>query len=82
MSATTIVGAAAATLAATRAFGLSLEEPNAETEALILNSCTARNQYHAQLLAELESKLSGQPLAEVQAAIAAATCPVCGCPIG
>jgi hypothetical protein len=82
MSATTIVGAAAAALAATRAFGLSLEEPNAEVEALILNRCTASNQYHAQLVAELESKLSGRPPAEIRAAIAAAACPICGCPIG
>lgn len=82
MSATTIVGAAVAALAATRAFGLSLEEPNAEAEALYLNRCTARNQYHAQLLAELESKLSGHPQPEIEAAIAAATCPMCGCPIG
>lgn len=82
MSATTIVGAAVAALAATRAFGLSLEEPNAEAEALYNNRCTARNQYHAQLLAELESKLSGRPQADIQAAIAAAACPICGCPIG
>lgn len=82
MSATTIVGAAVAALAATRAFGLSLEEPNAEVEELYLNRCTATNQYHAQLLAELESKLSGHPQAEIKAAVAAATCPMCGCPIG
>jgi hypothetical protein len=82
LSATTLVGAAVATLAATRAFGLSLEESNAETDALIRNACTARNQYHAQLLAELESRLSGHPPAEIQAAVAAATCPLCGCPIG
>lgn len=82
MSATTIVGATVVAFAATRAFGLSLEEANPELEALYLNRCTARNQYHAQLLTELESKLSGHPQAEIQAAIAAALCPLCGCPIG
>ena len=81
MSATFIGGAGVATLAAPRAFALSLEEGNADTQALYLGHCSANNQYHAELVAELTAKLQGHTQAEIEAALAVARCPICGCPI-
>jgi hypothetical protein len=81
MSATFIGGAGLALFAARRAFALSLEEGNAEAEALYLNHCSANNQYHAELVAELTAKLQGHPQAEIEAALVAYRCPLCGCPI-
>jgi hypothetical protein len=81
MSATFIGGAVVATLAARRAFALSLEEGNGETQALYLGHCSANNQYHAELVAELTAKLEGHSRSEIEAALAVARCPICGCPI-
>ena len=81
MSATFIGGAGVATLAAPRAFALSLEKGNADTQALYLGHCSANNQYHAELVAELTAKLQGHTQAEIEAALAVARCPICGCPI-
>jgi hypothetical protein len=79
---TTFIGAAGvATLAAPRAFALSLEEGNADTQALYLGHCSANNQYHAELVAELTAKLQGHTQAEIEAVLAVARCPICGCPI-
>ena len=67
--------------AAPRAFALSLEQGNAEAESLYLNHCSANNQYHAELVAELTAKLQGHSQAEIEAALIAFRCPLCGCPI-
>jgi hypothetical protein len=81
MSATFIGAAGVATLAAPRAFALSLEEGNADTQALYLGHCSANNQYHAVLVAELTAKLQGHSQSVIEAALAVARCPICGCPI-
>jgi hypothetical protein len=81
MLATAIGGAGVAVLAASRAFAFSLEQGNAETQALYLGHCSANNQYHAELVAELTAKLQGHTQAEIEAALAIARCPICGCPI-
>ncbi len=81
MSATFIGGAGATVLAAPRAFAFSLEQGNAETQALYIGHCSANNQYHAELVTELTAKLQGHTQVEIEAALAVARCPICGCPI-
>ena len=81
MSATVIGSAGAAMLAATRAFAFSIEEGNAEAVSLYAGHCSANNQYHAELVAELTAKLKGHTPAEIEAALVAFRCPICGCPI-
>jgi len=80
-SATAIGGGGVAVFAASSAFAFSLEEGNAEALALYAGHCSANNQYHAELVAELTAKLKGHTQAEIEAALAAARCPICGCPI-
>ena len=72
---------AAAGLTSAKAFAFSLDSGNAEAEALYLSACTARNSYHQQLLDEVTARLSGHPQVEIDAAVAALTCPLCGCPV-
>lgn len=75
---------AAALLASTRlAHALSIETMNPETQKLYLSACTARDGgYHKQLVAEVRQALQNRASeAEIEAAIASATCPICGCPI-
>ena len=81
MSATIIGGAGLAILAARRAFAFSIEQGSAEANALYVGHCNADNQYHAELVAELEARLQGHFRAEIEAAINAFRCPICGCPI-
>ena len=81
MSATFIGGAGLAMFAAPRAFALSLEQANADAQSLYFGHCSANNQYHAELVAELTAKLQGHTQAEIEAALVAARCPICGCPI-
>jgi len=81
MSATVIGSAGAAMLAAARAFAFSIEEGNAEAVSLYAGHCSANNQYHAELVAELTAKLKGHSPAEIEAALVAFRCPICGCPI-
>jgi hypothetical protein len=75
---------AAALLAGTRRAGaLSLETMNSETQRVYLSACGSRDgSYHRQLVAEVREKLQNKfTEAQIEAAIAATTCPVCGCPI-
>lgn len=81
LSATMIGGAGLFLLAAPRAFAFSIEEGNAEAEKLYFGHCSASNQYHAELVAELTAKLQGHSQSEIEAAITAFRCPICGCPI-
>jgi hypothetical protein len=67
--------------ATSRAFAFSLEQGNAETASLYAGHCSANNQYHAELAAELTAKLKGHTPAEIEAALVAFRCPICGCPI-
>jgi hypothetical protein len=79
LSATGIAGVGA--LASKAAFAFSLQSGNAEVDALVGNRCSAQNPYHAQLVADLVAKLKGHSQAEIEAALATARCPICGCPI-
>jgi hypothetical protein len=75
---------AAALVAGTRPVGaLSLETMSPETRRLYLSACTAQDgTYHRQLVAEVRQTLQNRASeAEIETAIASATCPVCGCPI-
>jgi hypothetical protein len=81
MSATAVGGAGVAVLTASRAFAFSLELGNAEAVSLYAGHCSANNQYHAELVAELTAKLKGHTPAEIEAALVAFRCPICGCPI-
>jgi hypothetical protein len=81
MSATAIGGAAMMFLAARRAFALSLEEADAQAAKLYAGHCSANNAYHAELVAELTAKLQGHTQSEIEAALSAVRCPICGCPI-
>ena len=75
---------AAAFVASTRlAHAFSTEIMSAETQRLYLSACTAKDgAYHRQLVAEVRQTLQNKVSeAEIEAAIASATCPVCGCPI-
>jgi hypothetical protein len=75
---------AAALVAGTRlAHALSIETMNPGTQRLYLSACSAKDgTYHRQLVAEVRERLQNKVSeAEIEAAIAASTCPVCGCPI-
>ena len=75
---------AAALIASTRlARALSLETMNSETQRIYLSACSTRDgTYHRQLVAEVRERLQNKVSeAQIEAAIAATTCPVCGCPI-
>jgi len=74
-------GAGLALLATRRALAFSLEEGNAETQALYFDHFNNVNRYHAQLVAEITARLKGHPQSEIDAAVAAARCPICGLPI-
>jgi hypothetical protein len=85
LSSTILAGVgAAALIACTRvAHALSLETMNAETQRIYLSACSSRDgTYHRQLVAEVRERLQNKVSeAQIEAAIAATTCPVCGCPI-
>ena len=85
LSSTVLAGAGAAALIfSTRlADALSLETMNAETQRIYLSACSTRDgAYHRQLVAEVRERLHNKVSeAQIEAAIAATTCPVCGCPI-
>jgi hypothetical protein len=65
------------------ALALTPAPRNAAAEALYLQACGNRDgAYHKQLVAEVKERLHGQVGdAEIEAAIAKMSCPVCGCPI-
>ena len=77
------VGAVLGIAAARPARALSIQPMDAEGKALYLTTCSSRDgTYHRELVAEAKKRLEGRASeAEIEAAIAAMTCPVCGCPI-
>jgi hypothetical protein len=82
---TAMLGVAGATVGASKALALSVESMNPETEALYLSACQvpgAPSAYHQQLIADIMAALQGKPQTEIDARLSAATCPLCGCPIG
>lgn len=81
-SALTGFGAGAALLAGKPAAAFTQKQMDAETHKLYANACSGEQAraYHQQLLVEAKAQLpSGISETEVEAAIAALTCPVCGC---
>jgi len=64
-----------------RAF--TVETMPADAQRLYLAACGGKDgAYHRQLIAEVRERLENKfSEAQIEAAIAAATCPVCGCPI-
>ncbi len=76
------LGASAALLAGKSAAAFTQKPMDAETHKLYANACSGdeAKAYHQQLLTEAKAQLpSGISEAEIQAAIAALTCPICGC---
>jgi hypothetical protein len=68
-------------LASKAALAFSIEDGTAEVDAVVRNRCSLGNPYHAHLVADLVAKLKGHSQAEIEAALATARCPLCGCPI-
>jgi hypothetical protein len=79
-----VLGAASMMAGASKALAFSTEPMDAQTEALYLSACQAPgapNSYHQQLIAKITAALQGKPQPEIDAQLAAAICPICGCPI-
>ncbi len=75
-------GASALLLAGKEAAAFAVKPMDAETHKLYANACGGADAqaYHQQLLTEAKAKLpSGTSDADVEAAIVALTCPICGC---
>ena len=75
-------GAGAALLTGKAASAFTQKPMDAETHKLYANACGGPDAkaYHQQILAEAEAQLpSGISDAEIETAMAALTCPVCGC---
>ncbi len=84
LSTSALAGAASgALLLAGKPAAAFTEKPmDAETHKLYANACGGpeAKAYHRQLLAEAKAQLpSGTSDAEIEAAMAALTCPICGC---
>ncbi|MGH7124429.1 MAG: hypothetical protein ACREFI_08665 [Stellaceae bacterium] len=81
-TALTGLGAGAALLAGKPAAAFTEKPMDAETHKLYANACGGpeAKTYHQQLLVEAKAQLpSGISDAEIEAALAALTCPICGC---
>jgi hypothetical protein len=77
-------GAGAALLTGKPAAAFTEKPMDAETHKLYANACggAGATAYHQQLLAEAKAQLpSGITDAQIEAALAKLTCPVCGCPL-
>ena len=74
-------GAGAALLTGKAAAAFTQKPMDAETHKLYANACGGgASAYHQQLLTEARAQLpSGITDAEIETAMAALTCPVCGC---
>ena len=75
-------GAGAVLLAGKPATAFTQKPMDAETHKLYANACGGPDAkaYHQQILAEAKAQLpSGTGDAEIETAMAALTCPVCGC---
>lgn len=75
-------GAGAALLAGKPAAAFTQKTMDAETHKLYASACGGPDAtgYHQELLAEAKAKLpSGISDAQIEAAMAALTCPICGC---
>jgi hypothetical protein len=78
LASTAIAGLAALVPGLAAAF--SIEPADAETARLYLTACgSADAETHRRLVADLRLQLEGKSDAEIEAEIAKATCPLCGC---
>jgi hypothetical protein len=78
LASTAVIGLAALVPGLARAFSLETADP--ETERLYVTACGSQDaETHRRRIAELRQELAGKSEAEIEAAIAVATCPVCGC---
>ncbi len=71
-------------VAARPALALTADTLGPSARASYLNACSQREQdFHKQLVAEVEATLEGRRLtdAEKDRIRATATCPLCGCPV-
>ena len=77
------VGAAALAFASRPARAFSVQPMDAEAQGLYLAACSTRDgPYHRQLVADAKKQLEGRATeAQIEAALAQMTCPVCGCPV-
>jgi hypothetical protein len=76
------LGAGAALLAGRSAAAFTEKPMDAETHKLFANACggAGATAYHQELLAEAKARLpTGISDTEIEAAMAALTCPICGC---
>jgi len=76
------LGAGAALLAGRSAAAFTEKPMDAETHKLFANACggAGATAYHQELLAEAKARLpTGIGDTEIEAAMAALTCPICGC---
>ena len=66
-----------------RAAAFSVMPASAETQRLYLSACSTKDgAYHRQLVADVKAELQGRATDEqIEAAIAATACQICGCPI-
>lgn len=79
-----ILGTAGMAAGASGALAFSVEQMDVKTEAIWLSACQAPGSispYHRQLLADVMAALQGKPQAEIDAQLAALTCPLCGCQV-
>jgi hypothetical protein len=78
LSSTAIVGLAAFVPGLASAF--SVEPADVQSARLYLTACGNQDaETHRRLAADLRAELEGKSEAEIEEAIAAARCPVCGC---
>jgi len=81
-TALTGLGAGAVLISRKQAAAFTQKPMDAETHKLYANACGGpeTKAYHQELLAAAKAQLpSGISDAEIEAAIAALTCPICGC---
>jgi hypothetical protein len=75
-------GAGALLLSGQEAAAFTVKSMDAETHKLYANACGGADAqtYHQQLLLEAKAKLAASASdAEIEAAVAALSCPICGC---
>jgi hypothetical protein len=78
LASTALVGVAALVPGLAAAF--SIEQADAETARLYLSACgNGDAETHRRIVAELRRQLEGRSETEIEAEIAKARCPVCGC---
>jgi hypothetical protein len=77
------LGGVASVFSARPAHAFSLATMDATTQRLYLESCSMKDgAYHRELVADVKQGLQGKATeAEIEAALAQMTCPICGCPI-